>query len=62
MISKTTVLETMQQLPEEFSIDELIERLIVVQKIEEGRQQIKNGNIISEKDVDERMRKWVVKS
>ena len=52
----------MQQLPEEFSIDELIERLIVVQKIEEGRQQIKNGNIISEKDVDERMRKWVVKS
>jgi hypothetical protein len=31
MISKTTVIETMQQLPEEFSIDELIERLIVVQ-------------------------------
>ena len=60
MISKTTVIETIQQLPEEFSIDELIERLIVEQKIEEGRQQIKDGNIVSERDVKERMKKWLV--
>lgn len=60
MISKTTVIETIQQLPEEFSIDELIERLIVVQKIEEGRQQIKAGYIVSEKDVNEMMKKWLV--
>lgn len=60
MISKTTVLETIKQLSEEFSIDELIERLIVVQKIEEARQQIKDGNLVSEKDANERMKKWLV--
>lgn len=54
------MLEVIRQLPEEFSINELSDRLIVVQKIEEGRQQIKAGYIVSEKDVNEMMKKWLV--
>lgn len=42
-MKKTQLLETIQDMPEEFSVNELIERLIVLQKIEEGQQQIQAG-------------------
>ncbi len=38
MITKTKLLESIQNLPKEFSIDQLIERLVVIQKIEEGQR------------------------
>ena len=60
MKTNKSMLEVIRQLPEEFSINELSDRLIVVQKIEEGRQQIKAGYIVSEKDVNEMMKKWLV--
>lgn len=45
---KSTTLESISKLPDEVSIDEIIERLIIVEKIEKGRQQIKDGKINSE--------------
>jgi hypothetical protein len=58
MISKSKLKEQIENFPEEFSIDELVERLILVEKIERGNQQSESGEIISESDLDNEIEKW----
>ncbi|MBK7869433.1 MAG: hypothetical protein IPJ74_01520 [Saprospiraceae bacterium] len=43
MLTKEKVLETVQTLPAEFSLDELVERLILLEKIQTGLQQVAEG-------------------
>jgi len=58
MITKTKLKEHLKSLPENFSIDELIDRLIFVEKIEKGDIQSKNKEVISENEIDKEMGKW----
>jgi predicted transcriptional regulator len=48
----------MNNLPEEFSVDELIERLIFIEKVEEGLRQSEEGNVVSNDDVKHIIDKW----
>ena len=50
--------EQIENFPDEFSIDELVERLILVEKIENGNKQSENGEFISESDLDNEIEKW----
>jgi Zn-dependent alcohol dehydrogenase len=58
MITKTKLKEQLENLPEEFSIDELVERLILIEKIETGVEQSKKGETISEEDLDKEIKEW----
>jgi len=58
MITKTKVKETLENFPEEFSIDDLMERLIILDKVEKGRRQSASGDVISEEDLDNEINKW----
>jgi predicted transcriptional regulator len=58
-MKKTQLLETIQDLPEEFSIDELMERLLILQKIEEGQRQIQAGQFYTEEEAKEKLEKWL---
>lgn len=58
MLTKDKVLETIGGFPDEFSIDELIERLIFLEKVERGIRQSENGDTISEEQLDQEMKKW----
>jgi hypothetical protein len=51
VLTREKVLRGMNELPTEFSIDELLERLILLQKIEIGFQQVKEGKTISHAEV-----------
>ncbi|MCJ8167579.1 hypothetical protein MKJ04_22240 [Pontibacter sp. E15-1] len=46
-------------MPEEFSVDELMERLIILQKIEEGQQQIQAGQFYTEEEAKKKLEKWL---
>jgi hypothetical protein len=59
MVKKESILKILSEFPEEISIEDLIERLILVQKIEYGIQQSERGDILSEKEAKNRMRKWL---
>ena len=59
MITKTKLLEFIQNLPEEFSIDELIERLVVIQKIEEGQKQSREGRTNTTEEARQKLGKWL---
>ena len=58
MISKTKLLETIDKFPSTFSIDELIEKAILINKIERGDEQSKTGDTISEEELEKEMQKW----
>jgi hypothetical protein len=58
MINKAILKAQIDSFPEEFSIDELIERLILIEKIEKGKNQSINRETISESELDEELKKW----
>ncbi|MFK7903676.1 MAG: hypothetical protein AB8B69_01055 [Chitinophagales bacterium] len=59
MLTKSKLMLVADSLPSEFSIDDLLEKLIVIQKIEEGMEQSANKEILSTKEAKKRMGKWL---
>ena len=48
----------MENFPDEFSIDELVERLIFIEKVEIGNKQSENGDVVSEAELNYEVKKW----
>jgi len=58
MLTKDKVNKTIKNLPDSFTIDELIDQLIFMEKVEEGYQQSEAGKVISNEDVKIMIDKW----
>jgi hypothetical protein len=58
MLTKQKLKKQIEDFPEEFSIDELIDRLILIEKVDLGNEQSENGEIISETDLDIEIDTW----
>lgn len=58
MLTKATLKQQIESFPEQFSIDQLVERLILIEKIDNGNKQSENGEIISESDLNKEIYKW----
>ena len=58
MLTKEKVNKTINNLPDKFTIDELIDRLIFMEKIEEGLQQSEEGKVVSNEDLKVIIDKW----
>jgi predicted transcriptional regulator len=50
-MTKEIALQTIEKLPPNFELEELIEQLIFIDKIEKGLEQVKEGKIISHQKV-----------
>lgn len=58
-MDKKKVLETINDLPDKFDLDELIEKLIFIEKVEEGLRQADQGKTIPHDKVKSDIReKW----
>lgn len=51
-------LETIKELPGDFDLDDLIEKLIFIEKVEQGIHQSDEGKTISHETVKEMAKKW----
>lgn len=58
MITKDHLLNQLDMLPDIFSIDELIERLVLVEKIEKGLKQSDENDVISEDELNSEIETW----
>jgi hypothetical protein len=58
MLTKTKLKKQIEDFPEEFTIDELIDRLLLIEKVELGNEQSENGEIISETELDKEIDTW----
>jgi hypothetical protein len=59
MTVKEKVIYAVQDLPEDASIEDAMERLFFLSKIEKGIQQADSGQTLSHVQVRERMAKWL---
>lgn len=58
MLNKEQVINTISKFPDQFSIDELMDRLILLDKIEKGLKDSEEDNVISEEDLEKRINEW----
>jgi hypothetical protein len=58
MIIKKQLTLTLEQFPEQFSLEELIDKLILLDKIERGNIQSENNEVINEEELENEMQKW----
>jgi hypothetical protein len=58
MLTKEKLNKTINRLPDSFTIDELIDQLSFIEKVEEGYQQSEDGKVVSNEDVKLMIDKW----
>ncbi len=59
MLTREKVILSINQLPDKFSIDEIIDRMVLLEKIENGLLQSQNNQIINDDDLDKHLPKWL---
>ena len=57
-MKRDKAIETIKELPPEFDLDELIERLIFVDKVEKGLKQLDEGKTVPHEEVKKITKKW----
>jgi len=58
MLTKDRLHTTLEHMPDSFSIDELIDQLIFIEKVEDGLLQSEKGEVVSNEDVKLMIDKW----
>ena len=59
MITKEKLIQVINKMPEKFSIEDVIEELVMLSKIEHGLADVEAGRVYSDKQVAEKMEKWL---
>lgn len=59
MITKTQIQHSLENLPENVSVDQVIDRLIYIEKIQKGLDDSKNGKIKSKEEAKNLLNKWI---
>jgi predicted transcriptional regulator len=57
-MNKAKVLDTIKEMPADFDIEDLIERLIFIDKVEKGMKQAREGKVTSHQNVKRHVKEW----
>ena len=57
-MKRDKAIDTVKELPKEFEFETLIEKLVFVEKVEQGLVHLKKGKIVSHEKVKEMSKKW----
>ena len=57
-MNKDKAINTVKEFPQEFELEELLEKLIFVEKTEAGLKQLKEGKTLAYEKVKEIVKKW----
>ncbi len=57
MLTKSELLETIEAMPDKFSIDQLMDRLIFIQKVERGLEDSRKGRVYSTAEARRKLKK-----
>lgn len=59
MLTKEKVKKTIDRLPDKFTVEEIVEELVVLNKIEEGLRDIEKGEVFTTDQVKEELKPWL---
>lgn len=57
-MKREKVIDAVKELPQEFDLEELMEKLIFVEKVEQGLKQLDEGKTVDHARVKEMVKKW----
>ena len=57
-MEKKKALEAIKEMPENFDLEVLIERLIFIEKVEKGLEHVKEGKVISHGELKKIVLQW----
>ena len=59
MLTKTLVTAAIKDLPEKFTLDEIMQRMYLLHKIERARQKSKDGKTFTTAEAKKKLQKWL---
>ena len=59
MLTKKQVISAIKNMPDTFDTVQLFDRILLINKIEEGREQLKAGKGITTEAAKKRLKKWL---
>ena len=57
-MKRKKVIDAVNELPQEFDLEELMEKLIFVEKVEQGLKQLDEGKTVDHAQVKQVVKKW----
>ena len=59
MLTKENVINTVSKLPDNFSLDEIIDKLIFIDKVQKGMEESLADRVYSKEEAKKRLSKWL---
>jgi predicted transcriptional regulator len=57
-MNRDKAIDAVKELPQEFELEDLLEKLVFAQKVEDGLRQLKEGKTVPHEKVKEMVKKW----
>lgn len=58
MLKKEQVIAAVQNMPEDASVEEIVERILFINSVEEGLDDVRNGRTISHEEMKKTINSW----
>lgn len=59
MITKTQIINSLDKLPENLSIDQVIDHLIFIEKVQKGLDDSEQGRINTKEEAKQKLKRWL---
>ena len=59
MLNREKIIETLKKMPDQVSLDEVFDRIILLDKIETGLEQSEKGQITPDDKLDDKFPEWL---
>ena len=59
MITKTQIINSLDKLPDNLTIDQLVDHLLIVEKVEKGLDDSIHGRVNTKEEATEKLSKWL---
>ena len=59
MLTKTQLIDSMSHLPEKLTLDQVIDHIIFVEKVQKGLADSEDGRVNTKEKAKQKLRKWL---
>jgi hypothetical protein len=57
-MNKEKVITAINEMPQDFDLDILMEKLVFIEKVEKGLEQLNSGNTFTHEQVKQKVKEW----
>jgi predicted transcriptional regulator len=59
MITKTQLINSLNNLPENLTVDQVIDHIIFVEKVQQGLEDVAQGRVNTKEEARDKLKKWL---